>query len=265
MIANNSFYACIRRSKSNLAAIFLFAFLACALEVNYVIAQHQAGSQPSLIVKKCDDFTITGNGTSQHWNNTPWNPMVRLDDAGTPYAYETKFKILYSTTGIYVLFQGADHKITSKPFEDFESIFQGDVYEVFFHPNPEIKVYFEYEVNHLGKELILTISNLDGSNYNSWAPWHYEGINRSGIKKMVSITGGEAEINGAIKSWSAEIFFPFRGLGLLPNVPPESGTVWNANFCRLDYDSGKMVTWSWTPAIKKSFHELDKFLSIRFE
>ena len=52
---------------------------------------------------------------------------------------------------------------------------------------------------------------------------------------------------------------------LMQNIPPKSGTIWNANFYRLDYDSGNMIKWSWTPTIEKSFHELDKFRAVKFE
>lgn len=59
--------------------------------------------------------------------------------------------------------------------------------------------------------------------------------------------------------------FPNELLELLPNVPPKSGVVWNANFYRIDYDTGKMIKWSWSPTIEKSFHELEHFGQIKFE
>jgi hypothetical protein len=82
---------------------------------------------------------------------------------------------------------------------------------------------------------------------------------------MVEIQGGKREIKGKITAWSAEIFLSYKSMGLLPNVPPISGALWNANFCRLDYDTGKMIKWSWSPTIEKSFHELKKFRVIKFE
>ncbi|MEK6781219.1 MAG: carbohydrate-binding family 9-like protein [Bacteroidota bacterium] len=214
-----------------------------------------------LLIKKCIDFDLTGKGNNPEWKKAEWNSLAKLDKEGKDY--ESKFKILYSTTGIYVLFQGQDDKITTKSYKDFENIFDGDVFEVFFHPNPLVIVYFEYEVNQLDKQLILTISNSNGQG-NGWVPWQPD-KNASGIQKMVNVVGGNKDVNGAIQSWSAEIYFPFSALGLLPNVPPKSGTVWNANFCRLDYDSGNMIKYSWTPTIKVSFHELNKFRSIKFE
>ena len=226
-----------------------------------VIAQ-SPGSQEPLVVRKCDDFTVTGKGDNPEWKKTPWTLLSKLDEGSEEY--ESKFKILSSPKGIYVLFHSKDDKITTKEYKDFESIFNGDVVEVFFHPNPQITVYFEYEVNQLDKELILAISNLNGQNQTSWIPRHL-GKKENGIIKMVDVVGGEKKVNGAIQSWSAEIFFSYGALGLLPNVPPKSETLWNANFCRLDYDNGKMIKWSWTPTIEKSFHELEKFRSIKFE
>src|SRR5215204_6260018 len=75
-----------------------------------VIGQTQEGLQSALLVKKCNDFAVTGNGTDPEWTKTEWNPLTKLDEGGKPNA--SKFKILYSETGIYVLFQGEDEKIT---------------------------------------------------------------------------------------------------------------------------------------------------------
>ena len=230
--------------------------------VTEAVGQPGQDRESPLLVRKCNEFSITGKGTDPEWTKTEWNQLTKLDEGGKPDV--TRFKILYSVTGIYVLFQGDDEKITTQLYKDFDSIFNGDVFEVFFHPDPEVKVYFEYEVNHLGKELILAISNINGK-YTSWIPRHKDGVHRTGIQRMVDVVGGDKEIGSTISSWSAEIFFSYGGLGLLPEVPPASGTQWNANFCRLDYDTGSMIKWSWTPSIKKSFHELDKFLSIKFE
>jgi hypothetical protein len=250
------------KSKTLICTVVLLTIFQNGLLSGCVKAQ-SIGSQEPLMVRKCDDFNVTGKGDNPEWERTPWTLLTKLDDGSQDY--ESKFKILSSHKGIYVLFHSRDNKITTKEYKDFESIFNGDVVEVFFHPDPQKTVYFEYEVNQLDKELILTISNLTGQNLTTWIPRHYGGKNESRVIKMVDVAGGEKKVNGTIQSWSAEIFFPYGVLGLLPNVPPKSGTLWNANFCRLDYDIGKMIKWSWTPTIKTSFHELEKFRSIKFE
>jgi Carbohydrate-binding family 9 len=214
------------------------------------------------IVRKCDDFDINGKGDNTAWEKTSWGMMTKLDPEGV--AYTSRFKILYSAKGIYLLFAGEDNKITTKDYKDYEDIYEGDVFEVFFHPARDKPQYFEYEINPLGKELILTLVHGQGNNM-AWAPWPHEYRNNRAVKKVVDVKGGKKEVNGLIMSWSAELFFPYSIFGLLPDNPPKSGTSWDANFCRIDYDSGHQVEWSWSKTITDNFHDLDKLGSILFE
>jgi hypothetical protein len=213
-----------------------------------------------LTIPKCGDFNIDGTGNNAAWKKAEWNLMTKISPGGKDY--ETKFKIMYSGTGIYILISGQDDKITTQFDKDFGRLYEADVFEVFFHPNPRVPAYFEYEINALNKELVLMLDKSNGKN-TSGAPKSYENERR--IKKMVSVSGGEMVMGGAIKSWTAELFFPFQLLSDLPNVPPKSGSIWNINLCRLDYDTGTKVKWSWTPTIVSTFHELDKFRSFTFE
>jgi hypothetical protein len=233
-----------------LLSIFTLVFL------NNVIAQK---SQLPLLVKQCRDFNVTGKGNNPEWGKAEWNLLTKLDTGALNY--ESKFKILYSSTGIYLLFNGKDNKITTRFDQDFQNLYEGDVFEAFFHTNPKLPLYLEYEINQLNKEVVLIVPNFEGHFY-GWIPWHYENERR--IKKIVYIDGGKMEKNGLISSWTAELFFPYELFNPLQNVPPKSGTVWNANFYRLDYDKGKMIGWSWAP-VKKSFHEFEKFWPIKFE
>jgi len=212
-----------------------------------------------LLVRKCPDFNLTGKGDNNEWNKAEWNYLTKLDTGGKTYT--TKFKILYSAKGIYVLFNGDDDRISTQYDKDFEDLFKGDVFEVFFHTDPNTPLYFEYEINQLNKELVLLVPNVNGKAH-GWIPWHYE--KERAIKKMINVVGGKKISNGAITSWSAELFFPYDLFTPLGNVPPISGTIWNANFYRLDYDSGKMIKWAWGP-VQKSFHELEKFRPVKFE
>ena len=213
----------------------------------------------ALLVRRCSDFAVTGKGDNAEWEKAKWTALTKINKGGNEY--KTKFKILYSSTGIYVLFNSDDEKIGTEYKNDFENLFTADVVEVFFHPEPAQTVYFEYEVSPLEKELVLLIMNTNGK-FGSWMPWHYE--DKKKVIKKVNITGGEMKPGATIQSWTAELFFPFQLLNGLLNTPPISGTKWNANFCRLDYDTGHQIMWSWSP-VEKSFHEFKKYRSIQFE
>lgn len=213
----------------------------------------------SLLVRSCQDFQINGKGDNLQWCKTVWTELKKLDSGGTDY--KSCFKILYSFTGIYVLFYGEDDKITSHFKKDFDEIFKADVFEVFFHINSSEPIYFEYEISPLNKELVLLMVNRNEI-ISAWAPWQYE--KRRKVQKSVSISGGEMKPGAKIKSWKAELFFSYELLSAFQNIPPVKGTRWNANFCRLDYDSGTMIKWAWAP-VDNSFHELDRFYSLIFD
>jgi hypothetical protein len=215
-------------------------------------------SEP-LVVSKCSDFEISGKGDHAEWKKAAWHSLTRLDSAGHDYA--TRFRIMYSATGIYVLFTGEDSIITTRYDQDMQDLYNGDVFEVFFHTDTTIPIYLEYEINALNKELVLLVPNFKGRSY-GWLPFHYANGRR--VKKMVDLSGGKMEAGASVHSWSAELFFPYAVFNPLGNIPPKSGTIWNANFYRLDYDSGAMVKWAWSPVVH-SFHEIDKFRPIRFE
>lgn len=208
----------------------------------------------TIIVVPVTDFEVDGKGGNPQWQNTSWVPLTQIDSGVTEY--ETRFKIVYSAKGIYVLFSGRDKKITSPYKKDFDDLYNADVFEAFFHPNPALPLYFEYEINAYSKELVLIIPNIDGK-IMGWLPWHYEGVRK--VVKKVNIVKGKT----GMESWTAECFFPYELLEPLQAVPPVKGTYWNANFCRLDYDSGKMIKWSWSP-IKVHFHEFKQFQTLLF-
>ncbi|MES1224544.1 MAG: carbohydrate-binding family 9-like protein [Bacteroidota bacterium] len=230
----------------------LFHLAAIANKVNVPV-------DTPLLVHRCNDFIITGKGDNAEWDKTKWTSLTKLNQPGKEY--KTKFKILYSAKGIYVLFNSDDEKIGTEYKNDFENLFTADVVEVFFHPEPAQTTYFEYEVSPLEYELVLLILNTNGK-FGSWMPWHYE--DKKKVIKKVNIIGGEMKPGASIQSWSAELFFPFQLLSGLLNTPPVSGTRWNANFCRLDYDTGNQVMFSWSP-VRNSFHEFKKYYSLQFE
>jgi hypothetical protein len=238
-------------------------FILGVMLVNPAVKSDPTTKYPSetepLLVKKCNDFNITGEGSNPEWNKATWHQLIKLDQGGKDY--DSRFKIIYSQKGIYLLFSGKDDKIATNFNKDFGNLYEGDVFEVFFHPDPKLPLYLEYEVNQLDKELVLIVPNLNGK-YQGWIPWNYE--NERKVIKKVYLNGGKPESNGAIKSWSVELFFPYQLFSPLSNVPPEKGSIWNANFYRLDYDSGKMIKWAWTP-VKESFHEFEKYKPIQFE
>jgi hypothetical protein len=219
----------------------------------------QAGLEPgSVIVKKCRDFTVSGDGSSGSWDNTEWINLIRQGSGSL--SYETKAKVLYSSTGIYFLFRCEDEKLTTTMKDDNLNLWEEDVVEVFLWTSEDFPVYFEYEISPMDFELPIIVPNYKGK-FLGWLPWNYGGDRR--ILHATSAVGGEKISGSAVSAWIAEFFIPFKLLNPLPQVPPVSGTKWRANMYRIDYDNGAShFAWQKT---SRSFHEYNSFGTFIFE
>jgi hypothetical protein len=218
----------------------------------------QSTQKGSVIVKKCQDFNVSGEGTSSEWDKAQWIDLKQQGPDKSPYI--TRAKVLWSETGIYFLFDCVDMKLTATLEGDFQNIFTEDVVEVFLWPDESFPVYFEYELSPLNYELPIIIPNYNGKFY-GWLPWHYEGDRRT--KHATSVTGGEKVSGGKVDRWKAEFYIPFKLLVPLNNVPPVSGTKWRANMYRIDYDNGTTYfTWQ---KVVRSFHEFNNYGTFIFE
>jgi len=237
------------------------AFLSYLFFIVTTVSNVLAASNPgpgSTTIKKCNDFKVTGDGSSAEWKNTEWLKVTQ--QGNSPVLYPTKVKVLYSETGIYFLFNCEDNKLTSTLMEDFLDLYNEDVVEVFLWTDESFPVYFEYEVSPLNYELPIIIPNNKGTFY-GWKPWHYEGERLT--QHATAALGGEKVSGGSVSGWIAEFFIPYKLLVPLNNVPPVSGTKWRANMYRIDYDNGaKYFAWQ---RIDKGFHEYNNFGTFIFE
>lgn len=219
---------------------------------------NQVQQKGTLLINKCKDFKVTGDGSSDTWKKTKWVELVQQGPDIFPYT--TKAKVLYSETGIYFLFDCEDKKLTSTLKGDNLNIYTEDVVEIFLWPEESFPVYFEYELSPLNYELTIMVPNYNGQ-FLGWLPWHYEGDRKT--QHETSVKGGKKESGSSVKGWIAEFFIPYKLLTPLPKVPPVSGTKWRANMYRIDYDNGT-AHYAWQKT-DKSYHEYNKFGTFIFE
>ncbi len=238
----------------------LLPFVACsAISCGAVQTAPSGDARPTLAVPRTDDLEVTGDGSNAAWGKAAWTLLRRREADGAPY--ETRVKVLYSRTGLYVLLSATDQKVTATMREDYLHLWEEDVFEAFLWTDEADPVYFEYEISPLGYELPILVPNLDGQ-FLGWRPWDYDGERRT--RKATTTSGGPKESGATIDGWSAEVFIPYALLKPLRNVPPRPGTRWRANFYRVDKDGGKSTTWDWAP-VGSSFHEFRKYGTLVFE
>jgi hypothetical protein len=236
----------------------LTALLLAALASGYHEVVHtQTEERPRLSVRPASDFEVTGTGEHAAWAQAEWTTLRRRQPDGHPY--DSRFKVLYSNTGLYFLMDATDRKLTATMNEDFMDLWNEDVFEVFLWTDERYPVYFEYEISPLNRELPIIIPNFGGQ-FLGWRPWHYE---RDRMTRKATSTTGPKQSHAAIQGWRAEFFIPYTLLKPLQNVPPKPGTRWRANFYRMDHDDGKRTQWEWA-RVGDSFHEYQKFGDLLF-
>jgi hypothetical protein len=240
--------------KTTLAAALLLLLAACA---STPPAAPPAG--PVIPVRPTADFEVDATGSNPAWAKTDWVALRKRQADGHPY--ETRFKILHSPAGLYLLMEGTDRKLTTTGKPDYHDLWTEDVFEAFFWTDERWPVYFEYEISPLGRELPILVPNFEGR-IRGWRPWYWE--KEPKIRKATAAIGGPKEAGAAVQGWRAEFFIPYALLVPLQNVPPRPGSTWRANFYRMDHDDGKRTQWDWAP-VGPSFHEFQKFGTIRFE
>jgi hypothetical protein len=213
---------------------------------------------PTMTIAPTADFELTGDGSAEAWQRAAWVPLQRLKEGSLEY--ETRVKVLYSVTGLYVLMDGTDARITATMNEDFLDLWNEDVFEVFLWTDERMPLYFEYEISPLGHELPILVPNFDGD-FLGWRPWHYEGERRT--RRATTTLGGPRESGATVTGWRAEVFIPWALLKPLRGVPPRAGSRWRANFYRIDHDGGTPTSWAWAP-VDGTFHEFRRFGILRF-
>jgi len=234
--------------------LVLTALTLCA----HPAAPAQPDARPRLAVRPTADFEVTGAGEHSAWQQADWMPLHRREADGHPY--DTRFKTVYSSTGLYFLIEGTDHTLTATMNEDFMDLWNEDVFEVFLWTDERYPAYFEYEISPLNHELPILIPNFGGQ-FLGWRPWHYE---RDRLTRRATVAlGGPKQPRAAIEGWRAEFFIPYALLRPLQNVPPKPGTIWRANVYRMDYDGGKRTRWEWAH-VEEGFHEYERFGELVF-
>lgn len=249
-------------------------FLLFVLALQFLFAQNDDAANKNILnVKSTTDFTVTGDGSAENWQNAGWNILLQHSAKSLKNAdwnispqlsgdknveYKTAFKILYSNKGVYCLFRCEDSVITATLKGDFLNLFEEDVVEVFLRPDSNLPVYFEYELSPLNFELPILILN-NNEKIMGWQPWPYKG----GRKTTHAVKINEENRGSKRITWTAEVFIPFTLLEPVNNVPPKKGTQWRANFYRIDYDRNP-VYFGWQ-LTRQSFHDPERFGILEFE
>ncbi|MDH6305396.1 hypothetical protein M2459_001849 [Parabacteroides sp. PF5-5] len=237
---------------------------------------------PSYVCYKAPTtITIDGVLSAEEWDMVPWTAdFVDIEGDKQPKPYlQTRAKMAYDDAGLYIAALLEEPHIWADITEHDAVIFQNNNFEFFIDPTNDTHNYVEYEVNALGTEWDLFLSK----------PYRDEGClvfsnwEFMGMQSAVHIDGTINKPNDTDKSWSIEIFLPWKSVyQLVPGKrKPEPGDQIRMNFSRVEWETkvedGKYIkvpfkgeekirehNWVWAPTGVIDIHRPELWGFVQF-
>ncbi len=241
------------------------AALICAVSAGTALAQASrvpAGipASPSYDVRRAPDahadLLAADDGAWQRAQVISWGPAP----------YETRFRALWSPTGLYLRWDADDtapwHTMTNRD----DHLWEEEVVEIFLDPSWKGTGYWELEISPAN--VVCDVRMVDVyPNVTSDLTWDHEGLET----RAREVPGPD----GKPVRWVATAFAPWTGFAKLPvdagvALPPRPGDVWGFNVFRIERPNGPAeprkgnVSVAWSPTGKPSFHVPDAFRRFTF-
>jgi hypothetical protein len=191
---------------------------------------------------------LTCDPTSPDWRDLEAVELLEAVTGGPP-KQRTFVRAAWNEQEWRILFECEDTDPWATMTVRDEPLFKEETVEVFFDPVGDLEGYFEIEVNPLGTVLDLVLRR-SRSGYKGDSAWDCEGL-----RAAARIVDG---------GWVAEIAIPFASVA----SPPQPGTEWRVNFCRIDRPSREgslpRELSAWSPPLRDNFHTPERFGAVRF-
>ena len=207
---------------------------------------------------------IDGKLDEAAWRHAAWTSDfidITGDTANKP-AYRTRVKMLWDNRYLYIAAELEEPDVHGTLTAHDSVIFHDDDFEFFLKPVPGGEAYFEYEINALNTTWDLYLNKpyrLGGKADNSWEA--------TGVKSAVAVRGTLNHPGDRDKGWTVEIALPLDAFASRQPVPhPVDGTVWRANFSRVEWLAGhpREENWVWTSQGEINMHVPERWGYLRF-
>jgi hypothetical protein len=204
---------------------------------------------PALICPKRELRELTADVSAEPWRGIA---PVQFFDAITGVAPHqgSEVRCAWNVVEWRILFHAFDSDAWATMMKRDASLYEEETVEVFLDPAGDLESYFEIEVNPLGAVLDIAFRK-SRSGYKGDRAWDCEGL-----RTLVSINA---------EAWVVELAIPFASV---TNIPPQPGSQWRVNFCRIDRPSRdgsipRELT-AWSPPMRASFHTQERFGIVEF-
>ncbi len=142
--------------------------------------------------------------------------------------FNTKFKILWDSSYLYILAGLEETDITASLKNHDDTIYRDNDFEVFIDPQGDGINYFEIEINSYATLLDLFMNKPYKNGGSAKLSW-----NADGIKKAVRLYGTINKSEDKDSCWTVEMAIPWKALN---QTTPKLNSSWRMNFSRVEWD-----------------------------
>jgi hypothetical protein len=172
----------------------------------------------------------------------------------------TRAYLVWDNEALYYAASMTDRELRSHGTVRNDSLWDGDVFELFFKPSAERPEYYEFQANP--NSLVFEVA------------WPKRGEDFGDLRKLPEL-GSKAVVvvDGTLdhpgdqdRGWTVEARIPWSAFALTGGKP-RPGDSWLFALCRYDYgpEGTKPVLMSSAPLSRSSFHRYEDYGTLRFE
>ena len=210
-------------------------------------------------------ITIDGKMDAAEWDAIPWSSeFVDIEGDKQPKpTLQTRTKMTYTNEGMYFACLMEEPHVWGNITEHDAVIYHDNDFEIFLNPSNDTHNYLEYEINALGTDWDLYLSKpYRDAGHAILNNWEF-----AGMQKAVHIDGTLNNPSDTDKSWSVEVFIPWKSIYqvMRGKETPVNGEQLRVNFSRVQWATevkdGKYVkipkpgkdkiaeyNWVWSPS-----------------
>ena len=172
----------------------------------------------------------------------------------------TKAYLVWDDEALYYGATMNDLELRSYGTKRNDTLWDGDVFEMFFKPSVEKPAYYEFQANP--REFIFELRFPKRGDY----PKDFDKAPLLGNKAVVTLNGTLDHPGDRDKGWTVEGRIPWTAFQPTGGKP-KPGDVWRFALCRYDYgpEGTKPVLMSSAPLTQPSFHRHEDYGKLRFD
>jgi lysophospholipase L1-like esterase len=203
--------------------------------------------------------TLDGKADEAEWANAQTIKSFQAFWSGKKPKLPHEAKIMWDDEALYYYADLSDHYLKAYGKKRNDTLWNGDVFELFFKPSKTEPAYYELQANPLGLILELPFPQ-KGYSFEKLAALPHQGMTVA-----VDIQGSLANPGKNDKKWTVEGRIPWT-LFAMTGGKPKAGDVWQFQLSYYDYgpEGTEPELGSCAPLTVPNYHRYEDYAGLRF-